>query len=129
MGRTQARQYTESDVTAMVLARSAIEKRLNPYPDSIKELVAMVQRGSRKELGRAEIRVYRTRGSFGVFVWVRDFKDKALTAEIERWRKEQNATLIHTQNLLATVDEHAEAFRAGVRDGLAGRAPFDEQEN
>src|SRR5687767_10896227 len=63
------REFTENDVIAMVLREEAIEKKLNPYPPSVGELVAMVQRGKPEEMQRAEIRVYQRDLGFGVFVW------------------------------------------------------------
>lgn len=125
------RSYSETDLIAMSLARDAIERKLNPYPDSVSELVAMVRNGKREEMERAEIRIYQKLTGFGVFMWIPDVRDRAYMTEIERWKTAQGMKKIGPkQTLWEIVERQRKAFRAGFRDGIrAARAARLGKEN
>ena len=128
------RSYSEDDLMAMLLAKEAIEKKLNPYPDSVREIVAMVQRANRQEMKRAQIRLYQkdTGIMSGLYVWVRT-TDAKHVAHLERELKQlgyQTDMITMQEDLWSIVERQRQAFQAGFRDGVrAARAARLGKEN
>jgi hypothetical protein len=112
----EPRQYTEDDAIAMHLYRRACGKELIPGHQDILELVAMVQRGNRAEMKRAEIRVYQPKSGFAFFVWLKDVKNKKRLSMHTGFVRGicPEAKLLSRQPLYDIVELYRKAFRAGI---------------